>query len=134
MVALRGRPKSKGEIRDTKDEKFSDCIDDCFLFQHITEQTRFRHGQNPSVVDLILTNEENSVGDVEMEASLGMSDHAIITCTIQTRPVQSPGRRTVLLFDRADSDRLLTNLNIQWGKIIAEPISRGKYDESRNTD
>ncbi len=35
-----------------------------FLYQHITEYTRYREGQNPSLLDLILTNAEGMVNDI----------------------------------------------------------------------
>ena len=37
------------------------CVQDNFLTQHVTRPTRYRHGQAPSTLDLILTNEEGMV-------------------------------------------------------------------------
>ena len=44
---------------------FLEGIKYCFLFQHVREPTRFREGQTPSTLDLILTNEENMVEKVD---------------------------------------------------------------------
>ena len=52
---------------------------DYFLFQHVEEPTRIRGNDNPSLIDLILTNEELQVSDVIHHAPLGKSDHAVIT-------------------------------------------------------
>ena len=53
-------------------------IKDFFLFQHVREPTRFREGQIPSVLDLILTNEENMVEKIDYLPSLGKSDHVVL--------------------------------------------------------
>ena len=37
---------------------FLECLRNCFLFQHVTKPTRYRSQNVPSVLDLILTNEE----------------------------------------------------------------------------
>lgn len=58
--------------------KFIECIRDCFLTQHITEPTRQRGGDNPSTLDVIFTNEENLVSDIDIMAPLGSSDHSVI--------------------------------------------------------
>ena len=35
-----------------------ECIRDCFLFQHVKDPTRYRGQNTPSILDLIITNEE----------------------------------------------------------------------------
>ena len=37
------------------------CLQDCFFTQHVTGPTRFRPGQLPSTLDMLLTNEEGIV-------------------------------------------------------------------------
>ena len=37
------------------------CIQDCFLTQHVCNPTRFRPGQVPSILNLLLTNEEDMI-------------------------------------------------------------------------
>ena len=44
--------------------------------QHVAEPTRYRNGQLPSLLDLILTNEPHQVDRVEINQPLGKSDHA----------------------------------------------------------
>ena len=45
--------------------KFIECIRDTFLFQHILHPTRRRRTNNPSILDLILTNKDNSINDIQ---------------------------------------------------------------------
>ena len=61
---------------------FLEGIKDCFLFQHVREPTRFREGQTPSILDLILTNEENMVEKIDYQPSLGKSDHVVLSFTL----------------------------------------------------
>ena len=58
---------------------FLEGIKDCFLFQHVREPTRFREGQTPNILDLILTNEENMVEKIDYLPSLGKSDHLVLS-------------------------------------------------------
>ena len=46
---------------DHIEHKFIECVRDTFLFQHVTKPTRGRIGQNPSILDLIFTNEEGMI-------------------------------------------------------------------------
>ena len=64
---------------DSKEVKFIEAIRDCFLYQHIDKPTRIRGNDDPSLVDLLLTNEELQVSDVVHHAPLGKSDHSVIT-------------------------------------------------------
>ena len=57
---------------------FVDCIRDSFLFQLITEPTRFREGQNPTLDDLIFTNESEMLEQLKYLAPPGGSDHAAL--------------------------------------------------------
>ena len=54
---------------------FLECIRDGFLTQHVKEPTRIRDNNEPSVLDLIITNEENMIGNIEYKPGLGKSDH-----------------------------------------------------------
>ena len=70
--------------------QFIECIRDCFYFQHITEPTRQRGSDTPSTLDLIFTNEEHMIDELNIEAPLGNSDHSILKfkfkCTMECKP------------------------------------------------
>ena len=63
---------------ESKEAKFIETIRDCYLYQHLLEPTRRRGSDNPSLIDLLFTNEALQVSDVEYHAPLGKSDHCII--------------------------------------------------------
>ena len=54
------------------------CIQDCFLTQHVSKPTIFRPGQPPSILDLLLTNEEGMVNNLSYMPGLGHSDHIVL--------------------------------------------------------
>ena len=46
--------------------------------KHISEPTRYRFGEEPSLLDLVLTNEEGMVLILEYQSGLGNSDHLLL--------------------------------------------------------
>ena len=57
---------------------FLNIVHDCLLFQHVTHPTRYRQGYTPSTLDLVLTNEEGMISDLEYQPGLGKSDHVVL--------------------------------------------------------
>ena len=55
--------------------------------QHVTDPTRGRGSNNPNVLDLTISNDDEIIGDVENFNPFGRSDHCILTfeimCTIK---------------------------------------------------
>ena len=58
--------------------QFLEVLNDCFLTQHVTQPTRFRPGETPHILDLILTNEDGMIKNIVHESGLGKSDHVIL--------------------------------------------------------
>ena len=61
--------------------QFLSTVQDLFLFQHVTESTRYRDGVSPSLLDLILTNEEGMITSMDFCPRLGKGDHVMIKQT-----------------------------------------------------
>ena len=57
---------------------FLDTLDDEFLIQHVFFSTRFRNGQTPSTLNLIVTSDDVQLEDLSAGAPLGSSDHVMI--------------------------------------------------------
>ena len=57
---------------------FLDCWNDMFVEQLVTEPTRRRELQTPSVLDLILTNFPESICNISHHPGVGKSDHEVI--------------------------------------------------------
>ena len=62
--------------------EFINTIQECFLFQHVTEPTRFRENENPNLLDLILSNEEGMVQDLSYLPPLEKSDHVCLKFSV----------------------------------------------------
>ena len=58
--------------------KFLEAIRDNYLYQHVNHPTRYRDGQVPSLLDLVMTNEEGMIEDMQFLPGLGKSDHWVI--------------------------------------------------------
>jgi hypothetical protein len=61
-------------------------VRDTYLYQHVKQATRYRGDNQPSLLDLILTNEEEMIDNVVHNAPLGNSDrfahrYIIFICT-----------------------------------------------------
>ncbi|CAC5401807.1 unnamed protein product [Mytilus coruscus] len=70
---------SPGESTESNEYKFLENLQENFLFQHVTRPTRWRGTNTPHTLDLILTNEENMISNLEYQSPLGKSDH----CTMK---------------------------------------------------
>ena len=54
---------------------FLESVRDTYLHQHVKEPTRYRSDNIPSLLDLISTNEEHMVSDLNYLPGLGSGDH-----------------------------------------------------------
>ena len=63
--------------------EFLELLRDHYLTQHVLTPTRYRPGQTPHVLDLVLTSEEGMVCDLQSHPPLGSSDHVILTFTLR---------------------------------------------------
>ena len=70
---------STHEDKESKESKFIETIQDCFLYQHVTLPTRCRGTDWPLTIDLVLTNEEQQYGNLSHLPPLGKSDHCILS-------------------------------------------------------
>ena len=95
-----------------------DCIRDYFLFQHITEPTRFIEGQNPTPYDLIFTNEPETFELLKYLAPPGGSDHAGLEFNFIFSIKSTNLNRTVLLYDKGDYEKINQRFNRDWTQVL----------------
>ena len=100
------------------DNTFINCLRDSFFHQHVTTPTRSRYNQNPSILDLILTNEEGMISSLSHLCPLGQSDHSILTfnfhCYIQHRRHD----RIQYNYKKGDYSTMRGRLNLDWNCIL----------------
>ncbi|CAG2203305.1 unnamed protein product [Mytilus edulis] len=70
---------TKGENVNSIENRFLESIQENFLFQHTTKPTRWRGTDTPHTLDLILTNEEEMINNLEYMSPLGKSDHCVLS-------------------------------------------------------
>ena len=71
-------------------------------YQNVTEPTRCRHGQNPHILDLILTSDDEMVNNLEYGAGIGLSDHVVLRYNINV--FQSTRNKAKLRFNYHKGD------------------------------
>ena len=113
---------------DSKESKFIEAVRDCFLFQHVEEPTRARGNDDPSLIDLILTNEELQVSDVVQHAPLGKSDHTVITFNYHCYLDFSKPKKCYL-YHKADFDAMIRELESSNWKDVFILEARNKSPE-----
>ena len=110
---------------DHSDVTFLNCINDSLLFQHVTEPTRYRDDQNPNVDDLIFTNDDTTLSDLQYKAHLGNSDHIMLGFNINfdyDKPKLN--KRTKYNYYKADFNKMKQILSKDW-----EAETEGKTSE-----
>jgi len=70
---------TKSDNTENIENKFIDTVQDNFLFQHVSKPTRWRGTDTPHILDLIMTNEEPMISNLEHTSPLGKSDHCCLT-------------------------------------------------------
>ena len=97
------------------DTKFLEAVRDYYLFQHVKQVTRTRENQQDSLLDLILTNEENMIDNIRYLPPLGKSDHLVIQFSLITYINRFRTQTEKFNFFKGNYDQLRTNLrNIAW--------------------
>ena len=92
--------------------KFLETCKDNFLYQHVSEPTRGRLNNQPTLLDLVLTNEEDMVEEVEHLSPLGESDHCILSFRFRCYTMAAKTTRNKYLYDKADYEKLREKLNL----------------------
>ena len=73
---------SSGAVQGTEESdqaRFLDTVQELLLYQHVTVPTRYREGCTPSLLDLVLTDEENRIDSIQVSQPLGKSDHVVLS-------------------------------------------------------
>ena len=93
-----------GTSRSNIEKPFIDCFDDMFLEQLVTETTRHRESQTPSLLDVILTNYPESISKITHFAGLGKSDHEVILFDLEI-PIKVTNEPPKLDYFRVEDDK-----------------------------
>ena len=99
---------------------FLEKIDDCFFTKHIEKATRHRDHQKSNCLDLILTNDSDSIQKVSLNSPLGSSDHLVIEMNYVIEINESHNHNLSskrYAYDRGDYEAIRNQLrSIDWKK------------------
>ena len=120
--------------------KFFENSQDLYLFQHVNEPTRFREGHQPSLLDLVFSNEKQMIDEVQVLSPLGKSDHGILLWTfdIYSNIKRETHQGNSLNFRKADIQGITRYFeDINWKDLFrncnieeAWSLFREKYDKA----
>uniref|UniRef100_A0A670J7Z7 Reverse transcriptase domain-containing protein n=1 Tax=Podarcis muralis TaxID=64176 RepID=A0A670J7Z7_PODMU len=100
--------------KSIRSNRFLTTLADNFIVQKVGEATR-----GTAILDLVLTNVDDLVSGVEVEGSLGASDHALLKFTMQRKGAAKHTRTQFFDFKKADFIKLREVLGeIPWTVIL----------------
>ncbi len=101
--------------------KFFQTVQDAYLIQHQMEPTHFRHGTEDSLLDLIFTNEEDMVSDLNTLAPIGKSDHATLKFTFNCNITINSTRTYKYLYDKGEYKKIAAKLDaVDWNNTLQD--------------
>lgn len=111
--------------RANKEEQgFAEAVMDCFLLQHVTNPTRVRVNQTPSLLDLVFTNEEGMILDINIGEPVGKSDHCVIEFKFNYKLNLNRDQKERYSYERGDYDKLRQIVSIDWEQLLKMIMQR----------
>ena len=97
------------------ENKFIECLRDNFLHQHVTTPTRGRGSDTPNLLDLVMTNDEQMINDIDHMSPLGKSDHSILALKLNCYSKINTYSKLKIYYNKADYATIKEELNdTQW--------------------
>ncbi len=98
--------------------KFLNSSLDGFMTQHVTEPTRWRDGQRSNTLDLIFTNRDGLISDVEILSPVGKSDHGILLFKVHCNFHVSKEPVHKRMWSRGDYQSMRRDFSIDWEQLL----------------
>ncbi|CAC5374164.1 unnamed protein product [Mytilus coruscus] len=113
---------TKGERSNNYENIFLESLQDNFICQHTTKPTRWRGADTPHTLDLVITNEEEMISNLEYMSPLGKSDHCVLSFDFNCYVNIKRTPRRAKLYNRGNYNDFIQELNkINWhDKLNAE--------------
>ena len=107
-----------------------------FLYQHVGQNTRIREGNIPSRVDLVFTNEEGMISNIEYQAPLwsetAQSDHLVLVFDFNCYSEYEDPISDKYNYKKANFDLLRDKIKeIKWDQVLEnnmEEATKTFYD------
>jgi hypothetical protein len=113
----------KDSDKNSTKQNFLNCLQDKLFDQHINEPTRCRGDDIPSLLDLLLTNHDNIVNNVEIISPIANSDHAVITFDLLIEPTKLKSIKLRKNYNKANYGKMREELKkIQWNQVLVGEV------------
>ncbi len=100
---------------------FYDTVQDLYLIQHVEEYTRYREGQRPSCLDLVLTNESGLVSNLQYLPGLGNSDHVSLLFDVNIYTNQTKKKTENYAYHKGDYEAIRKEMNdVNWEELLQD--------------
>ena len=100
---------------------FLETLTDSSYCQLVTENTRFRSGQNPSLLDLVLVSDPNLVSSIEYLEPFGKSDHCTLRFVAKNKQNLRKNMKQKLNHKKIDNDSFRERITAhQWDGVFSE--------------
>jgi hypothetical protein len=110
----------KGDVNRTE-HKLLETLQNNFLFQHISKPTTWRGSDTPHILDLIITNEENMISDIEYQSPLGESYHCMMKFDYNSYTMVKNKGRITKLYNRVKFKEFSEELEkTDWEKELSD--------------
>lgn len=94
------------------------------------DPTRFRGNQKPSLLDQVLTNEENVVNNIQYLAPVGSSDHCTLVVTYNCKVQENRTKTKKYKYDKGDYCGMRQFFaDIEWEDLLVRKNEQEAWDE-----
>ena len=108
-------------------------IQECDLIQHVTKSTRYRAGERPSTLDVVMMNEEGLVKNLAFLPPVGNSDYVTLRFDVTCYAQITKSTASHLNFDKGNYQRLNDMIrDATWG-VVQPADAQGRYENFKVT-
>ena len=113
---------TQGERPNLSD--FVNTIQNCFLYQHTRKPTRYRAGETSNVLDLVITNEEGMVTNINHCPGIGKSDHECLIFDLRCNKQMLEKETIAYNFFKGNYNKIEENIRrINWDNILSGDVN-----------
>ena len=99
---------------ESPEYKFIETLRDNFLSQLVREPTRLRGNDEPTTIDLLITNNEEAIRSIHLSSALGASDHRMLQVEFSCSVTHQVNERPCWNFRKGRYDQLRQLLDRPW--------------------
>ena len=114
--------------------KFLSCVHKNYLNQVVRSPTHYRGTQNPTLIDLILSNDDDPIQNLYFHPPFGSSHHLVLTFTINTPTTQKTACITPKKqFHKGDYESMrsyVAKSDEEWDKVMSDDKSLEDWSDT----